>query len=80
MCFEVSALVPAGASNGKKKGSDGNSASDDDINLMDSEGNDVKQSKCFLDFFFHHCISNHFLDFASRAIVSSISNENYLLM
>ncbi|URD88749.1 Vps52 / Sac2 family [Musa troglodytarum] len=44
MCFEVSALVPAGASNGKKKGSDGNSASDDDINLMDSEGNDVKQS------------------------------------
>ncbi|CAL9137875.1 unnamed protein product [Musa acuminata var. zebrina] len=44
MCFEVSALVPAGASNGKKKGSDDNSASDDDINLMDSEGNDVKQS------------------------------------
>ncbi|RWW64119.1 hypothetical protein BHE74_00028667 [Ensete ventricosum] len=46
MCFEVSALVPAGASNGKKKGSDGNSASDDDTNLMDSEGNDVKESKC----------------------------------
>ncbi|XP_064952409.1 exocyst complex component SEC3A-like isoform X1 [Musa acuminata AAA Group] len=44
MCFEVSALVPAGASNGKKKGSDDNSASDDDINLMDSEVNDVKQS------------------------------------
>ncbi|KAJ8465146.1 hypothetical protein OPV22_027698 [Ensete ventricosum] len=44
MCFEVSALVPAGASNGKKKGSDGNSASDDDTNLMDSEGNDVKES------------------------------------
>ncbi|WOL19572.1 hypothetical protein Cni_G28374 [Canna indica] len=44
MCFEVSALVPPGAPNSKKRGSGDNDASDDDLSMMDSEGNDVKRS------------------------------------
>ncbi|XP_042434439.1 exocyst complex component SEC3A-like [Zingiber officinale] len=44
MCFEVSALVPPSAPNGKKRESDGNGESDDDLSMMDADGNDVKQS------------------------------------
>ncbi|CAM0875839.1 unnamed protein product [Alopecurus aequalis] len=42
MCFEVPALVPAGAPNNNKHGSGANDPDDDDLNLMDPDGNDIK--------------------------------------
>ncbi|XP_017701685.2 exocyst complex component SEC3A-like isoform X2 [Phoenix dactylifera] len=45
MCFEVPAFVPPGApTNGTKSESDGNDANDDDLSLMDFDGNNVKSS------------------------------------
>jgi len=41
MCFEVPALVPAGSPNVNKSKSGGNDA-DDDLGLMDPDGNDLK--------------------------------------
>nr|CAB3498599.1 unnamed protein product [Digitaria exilis] len=41
MCFEVPALVPAGSPNVSKSKSGGNDA-DDDLGLMDPDGNDLK--------------------------------------
>jgi hypothetical protein len=41
MCFEVPALVPAGSPNLNKSKSGGNDA-DDDLGLMDPDGNDLK--------------------------------------
>lgn len=41
MCFEVPALVPAGAPNVNKSRPGGNDP-DDDLNLMDPDGNDLK--------------------------------------
>ncbi|RLN40265.1 exocyst complex component SEC3A-like [Panicum miliaceum] len=41
MCFEVPALVPAGSPNVNKNKSGGNDA-DDDLGLMDPDGNDLK--------------------------------------
>ncbi|EEC75773.1 hypothetical protein OsI_12679 [Oryza sativa Indica Group] len=40
MCFEVPALVPAGAPNAKSRS--GGNDPDDDLNLMDPDGNDLK--------------------------------------
>ncbi|KAM0822718.1 hypothetical protein ACQ4PT_071333 [Festuca glaucescens] len=42
MCFEVPALVPAGAPNVNKNRSGANDPDDDDLNLMDPDGNDIK--------------------------------------
>uniref|UniRef100_A0ACD5W917 Uncharacterized protein n=1 Tax=Avena sativa TaxID=4498 RepID=A0ACD5W917_AVESA len=42
MCFEVPALVPAGAPNGNKHRSGATDPDDDDLNLMDPDGNDIK--------------------------------------
>lgn len=42
MCFEVPALVPAGAPNVNKHRSGANDPDDDDLNLMDPDGNDIK--------------------------------------
>lgn len=42
MCFEVPALVPAGAPNVNKRSSGANDPDDDDLNLMDADGNDIK--------------------------------------
>lgn len=42
MCFEVPALVPAGAPNVNKNRSGANDLDDDDLNLMDADGNDIK--------------------------------------
>lgn len=50
MCFEVSALVPPNAPNGKKRESDGNGESDDDLSMMDADGNDVKRSEYSVSF------------------------------
>ena len=41
MCFEGPALVPAGSPNVNKSKSGGNDA-DDDLGLMDPDGNDLK--------------------------------------
>eukprot|EP00262_Sarcandra_glabra_P007571 TRINITY_DN20462_c0_g1_i2.p1 TRINITY_DN20462_c0_g1~~TRINITY_DN20462_c0_g1_i2.p1 ORF type:complete len:797 (+),score=186.16 TRINITY_DN20462_c0_g1_i2:352-2391(+) len=47
MCFEVPALVPPGApsSNADKNGSSGDDNNEDDLSLMDLDGNDIKSSK-----------------------------------
>ncbi|KAK1645785.1 hypothetical protein QYE76_063590 [Lolium multiflorum] len=42
MCFEVPALVPAGAPNFNKYRSGANDPDDDDLSLMDPDGNDIK--------------------------------------
>ncbi|KAF7043909.1 hypothetical protein CFC21_053210 [Triticum aestivum] len=42
MCFEVPALVPAGAPNVNKRRSGVNDPDDDDLSLMDPDGNDIK--------------------------------------
>uniref|UniRef100_A0A453HD80 Exocyst complex component Sec3 PIP2-binding N-terminal domain-containing protein n=1 Tax=Aegilops tauschii subsp. strangulata TaxID=200361 RepID=A0A453HD80_AEGTS len=42
MCFEVPALVPAGAPNVNKRRSGANDPDDDDLSLMDPDGNDIK--------------------------------------
>ncbi|KAM3294116.1 hypothetical protein ACQJBY_037180 [Aegilops geniculata] len=42
MCFEVPALVPAGAPNVNKRTSGANDPDDDDLSLMDPDGNDIK--------------------------------------
>uniref|UniRef100_A0ACD6A3F3 Uncharacterized protein n=1 Tax=Avena sativa TaxID=4498 RepID=A0ACD6A3F3_AVESA len=42
MCFEVPALVPAGAPNVNKHRSGATDPDDDDLNLMDPDGNDIK--------------------------------------
>ncbi|KAE8805740.1 exocyst complex component SEC3A-like [Hordeum vulgare] len=42
MCFEVPALVPAGAPNVNKRRSGANEPDDDDLSLMDPDGNDIK--------------------------------------
>ncbi|XP_073107902.1 exocyst complex component SEC3A isoform X2 [Elaeis guineensis] len=45
MCFEVPAFVPPGApANGTKSESDGNDANDDDLSLMDFDGNNIKRN------------------------------------
>ncbi|XP_077233196.1 exocyst complex component SEC3A-like [Tasmannia lanceolata] len=47
MCFEVPALVPPGApsANAKQNGSTGDDSNDDDLSLMDLDGNDIKPGK-----------------------------------
>ncbi|KAJ8645555.1 hypothetical protein MRB53_007303 [Persea americana] len=46
MCFEVPALVPPGApSSASKNGLTGDDTNDDDLSLMDLDGNDIKPSQ-----------------------------------
>uniref|UniRef100_A0A1D1YZI6 Exocyst complex component SEC3A n=1 Tax=Anthurium amnicola TaxID=1678845 RepID=A0A1D1YZI6_9ARAE len=45
MCFEVPALVPPGAPvSGNRGGTDGNNSNDDDLGIMDVDGDDMKAS------------------------------------
>lgn len=49
MCFEVPALVPPGApSSASKNGLTGDDTNDDDLSLMDLDGNDIKPSNHLL--------------------------------
>ena len=59
MCFEVPALVPAGSPNANKSKSGGNDA-DDDLGLMDPDGNDLKPGifSCNDKFAFYGCNAN----------------------